>query len=725
MAAQRSFTPTVESGGFLGQLSTGESAIPRTRRRTASESSRAGKLPMRPYRAKSVSNILDTNDDFHKQFFSKAASPHLHRQSGLSGVFDLADFLRTHPPPPSNFMSIPDDAEDDRSRWAMWKKIGKRSKSAPREPPQIRLPDSAVSGRTTGGHRYIAISIPLEGSPFGMTPRSQYPVIPSQQSRPETGRPGYVRTVKDEKGTVTVLRPVKEDREGSSADDGRSRSASGLRPTTGASFRSASAGRYGNTGRLGGNRSGPPSRGSESILSTEEDRNTARRSASVLRTQTLGGGRPCPARVSSSGGRSLTHSNSIDGLLKQYDAKQSEKHAGSQHRSTSTGPAQPSVMDQFVRPGSRSGGKKAAPIKVINPRNSRGEIINDVSGAIVLEDNPLAMGHGELPHAPSSPSSPASRKEKVRDRKRRDLEAMRSAKEKQEVSKATLSPVRVVVSFEPDPLPSPESTATRKERRLSDDSGSEYLDAPSHQAKRPASLPRLSKSSNHLTARASDQDSSLARHNSLDRTALSRRREWRATREQERQSDETRAAVRQRAKELVAENEEVAAASSTDREILRLYEAYRDHRVREMERRVRRLERHGDVWLRALVPVLDNLNRTMASSSPSPHRDSVSDDEDAGQREYMHSRRPMKRAASSHRTLREAELGRKIDEMESGGRDGHCSNGCCGAHSSEETRGSDTMEPMMRDLAGAAKLRALKSAQAQSQGRSKSRMVHA
>ncbi|KAF4583035.1 hypothetical protein GQ602_006179 [Ophiocordyceps camponoti-floridani] len=53
----------------------------------------------------------------------------------------------------------------------------RRSKSMPRTTPTLRLPDSAISGTTIsgttiGGHRHMAISIPLSAS----EPRSQYPV---------------------------------------------------------------------------------------------------------------------------------------------------------------------------------------------------------------------------------------------------------------------------------------------------------------------------------------------------------------------------------------------------------------------------------------------------------------------------------------------------------------------------------------------------------------------
>ncbi|KAI1764907.1 hypothetical protein GGR53DRAFT_491973 [Hypoxylon sp. FL1150] len=95
----------------------------------------------------------------------------------------LADFFRS-PPPPGNFMSIPDNLSVSSAdgRWSMLKAFRKKRKSQGQSrrsrPPLIVLPDSAVSARTTSGHRYIAISIPSEQS-------SSRPVLPVRS--PVTG----------------------------------------------------------------------------------------------------------------------------------------------------------------------------------------------------------------------------------------------------------------------------------------------------------------------------------------------------------------------------------------------------------------------------------------------------------------------------------------------------------------------------------------------------------
>ncbi|OTB03959.1 hypothetical protein M426DRAFT_23280 [Hypoxylon sp. CI-4A] len=80
---------------------------------------------------------------------------------------DLVNFLR-RPPPSDNFMSIPDDASisSDRDKWDALKVFGKKRKRRKRrQPPLIKLPDSAISARTIEGHRYIAIAIPIDYAP--------------------------------------------------------------------------------------------------------------------------------------------------------------------------------------------------------------------------------------------------------------------------------------------------------------------------------------------------------------------------------------------------------------------------------------------------------------------------------------------------------------------------------------------------------------------------------
>ncbi|KAI1466597.1 uncharacterized protein F4812DRAFT_460865 [Daldinia caldariorum] len=102
---------------------------------------------------------------------------------------DLAEFFRREPPP-GNFMSIPDDVSvhSVRRKWDMFKVFGKRRKSRKRQPPLIKLPDTAVSARTITGHRYIAISIPSEHSQYEMaSAQQQHPVPRTTETNPRQG----------------------------------------------------------------------------------------------------------------------------------------------------------------------------------------------------------------------------------------------------------------------------------------------------------------------------------------------------------------------------------------------------------------------------------------------------------------------------------------------------------------------------------------------------------
>ncbi|ROV95450.1 hypothetical protein VMCG_08451 [Cytospora schulzeri] len=124
---------------------------------------------------------------------------------------ELTTFLRTVTPPPSNYMSVPTELyspttissrssikrRGSRKKKGPWtrclmflkgrsklkksaRKTSVRASSPPatrttsrkhRRPPQIKLPDTAVSGRTVDGHRHIAISIPIEHDHLTPGPR--------------------------------------------------------------------------------------------------------------------------------------------------------------------------------------------------------------------------------------------------------------------------------------------------------------------------------------------------------------------------------------------------------------------------------------------------------------------------------------------------------------------------------------------------------------------------
>ncbi|KAK4247780.1 hypothetical protein C7999DRAFT_31727 [Corynascus novoguineensis] len=94
---------------------------------------------------------------------------------------ELIDFFRETLPPPGNLMSTPDSFEETppkrRKRLSLWP-FGKRHQRHKKtKRGLIRLPDSAVAGTTTGGHRHIAISIPVEHAHLGL--EAEEPEMPT------------------------------------------------------------------------------------------------------------------------------------------------------------------------------------------------------------------------------------------------------------------------------------------------------------------------------------------------------------------------------------------------------------------------------------------------------------------------------------------------------------------------------------------------------------------
>lgn len=549
-------------------------------------------------------------------------------------------------------MSMPYDFDDEGGRrWAVWRKKAKRSKSASR-PRQIRLPDTAVSGTTIGGHRHIAITIPLEAFPLGEAPRSQYPVYSKRDSKALVPRQSLAKTVVNDKGVVTVLRTVDEELSVSARAISQFYSTRSLPRTP------SHSGRAGEREYM----SVPPNRASESVAFGDQKSAPKNWQASL---------RFYPARVSSKATGDPHENISIDGMisrpddseltpiLSRYDARDYDPN------------------DEWPLPLKN---KKRPKPQTNWDQHEEMTGISKESGARILKENPLGPRKEASP--PATPTSTKSRREKVRDKKRRDMETQRAKQNQQEGKEQdalTLSRIHVVVNVRPC---SPTENAPPQP-------------GPKHPARKSPIIPAWSRPTN-LTPPLSPNTSLIKKQSALDRTALSRRREWKATREQERKTKEARAAVRARAKQLSAGVDESEDAVQTlDDEILRLYEAYREHRFRDMERRVRRLEKNGDVWLRALVPVLDNLNRNIPSSEEDvEQRAWMSDDEPTKRPVYKCNAEPLKRSNSAN-TLREEGAQAKAESR-------------CGSSGSDMS-GLDTIEPLMRELAGAARLRQLKS----------------
>ncbi|VUC33203.1 unnamed protein product [Clonostachys rosea] len=738
MTANRaSIVGTGGAGSHLSALLDHGSANHRPRRQSALDLAR--KPGRRIQTRKSASDLLDAQEDFQRQLDSPVLAPHMQKHTATSdGVSDLIDFLRNQTPPPDHFMSMPDHADgEERGRsWPRWKKGVRRSRSLPkRRPPPIRLPDTAVSGTTIGGHRHIAITIPFDALPMGDIPRSQYPVYQKDAAAKPNGlNQNPVRAYVNERGVVTVLRTVKEDRETSNSSNGSEAPVQKQPPITILPRTpSYGASRPNTKGHL----SVPPSRGSinSSIQETPQ--------------RLQGASRGYPARASSVNNRPIPQQQhvSIEGVLSKGNA-------------TITSSDIRTATLQSIRPTSRS---KVAP---------ESRVSRLIGSQIDLDSKPLPSlpskeeqeraeyVEGKETEPPTSSQvetalqhslSTKSRRDRVRDRKRRDIEAHLNTKslpqeehrrlqtpvydseprtsEESEVvnnqehiaSLPTFIPIQVVCSLEPTPSPSetappprmtlrPEpKTPTRQIISIED----ELNDASVSQEPLAKSL---LDSSNDPTPPLSAKGSPVRRNSALDRTSLSRRREWRASRETERQNREARATMQARARKLAMEagdraKEEIPVL---DKEIMRLYEAYREHRFRDMERRLRRLERNGDVWLRALVPVLDSLNQSVVTSNrdESDARGWASDGEEsaayaikkeAQRRASASVRRPS--SAHSYRNAREQGLVQKLEEV----LEDDMESRCCSSRGSDEVSGLDIIEPLMRELAGAAKVRQMRS----------------
>lgn len=703
MAIAPGLTAAGEGGGssyFLDPTLLSSRARPRT---SVGNTKRAN----RPHRAKSASNILDSLEDFHRRLHDSLDPPSSRRHTlRQDGVTDLVDFLRNHEPPRDNFMSIPEDGTDDeRGRWLRWAKIPKRSKSAAREPPSIRLPDTAVSGTTIGGHRHIAITIPLEASPMGNRPRSQYPIYTREDLKANGGNVNPIRTVVNEKGMVTVLKTASEGRQTPS-----STSHFLSRPYTQCGPLPRTPSRGGRAGIQGFFPPPPPlSRGTVSLYQRDNGTNPE---MPMVRPSSQGTASGFPTRGSSMGNRTLGQPMSIDGILSQPGSprmnlarSRSERQPRINYGSSAMGEDDWPLRDKkLVR-------VKSSPTAMMGKGAPAKEAVDTTQGSGDGIPGENRLGSCQDDSSSARPVSAHSRRDRVRERKHRDMEALRNKRQQEDSEKdagekrqPTFSPIQVVINVEPCPTPEdtpPTPALTYSSAPLE----SEPLE-PEDQVV--TGMPPDISDGSRLVPSPPPHCSPVARHNSLDRTSLARRREWKAFREQGRTPKEVRAAVQARAKQFATRVPEELRdnTQALDKEILRLYEAYREHRFRDMERRVDRLERNGDVWLRALVPVLDNLHRNAESSSQenTHERAYMSDDEAAGARRNREfASAPLRRACSSHRVSQNGETRMYTDT--SGQIYGE---GCCGSAGSDDVTGLGTIEPLMRELAGAARLRQMR-----------------
>ncbi|KAK4453538.1 hypothetical protein QBC34DRAFT_477420 [Podospora aff. communis PSN243] len=126
---------------------------------------------------------------------------------------ELIEFLRNTEPPRQNTMPIVESQAPKKKRrislWGFLKRKGKAQRACEQDVPYLRLPDSAVAGRTTGGFRHIAISIPIEYANLDgvVAPKEQQETVPVVEARNEPTCPP------PDRAPVRVLKPVFEKRE--------------------------------------------------------------------------------------------------------------------------------------------------------------------------------------------------------------------------------------------------------------------------------------------------------------------------------------------------------------------------------------------------------------------------------------------------------------------------------------------------------------------------------
>jgi len=537
-----------------------------------------------------VFGLAGTEKPERNMMRARRHGPGAGRQS--TSVDDLIDFLRNQAPPPDNFMSIPEllDTRDNTSQPSQrdgWKRglrlaslgsLRRKAASTRQSPNQIKLPDSAIAGTTIGGHRHIAISIPVEYLPFGPLPRCQYPVFPPHHPvhgpRPDAGRhragdlhgdlrgepansggqphrdphrdsygsssrdSDSVLRFTDKKGVVTVLRTVSEAKHPSS--HGERRDESPVIP-----------------------------------LAQRQKLHHATTIATQSGRQEL----PCPLpkRLGAYGATTPGPSESIDKIV--HD----DRHLMGTSVATQTVPAI-TITAQEDRPA-----KQGSAAEVPQPnRASRGT----TPPKIRLDER-------------------KSRRERVREKKRRDIEASRSSHSsrastpRRKTENTVSSPTSTSVSsgdgesmIIPASICGPSEVATIV---VPDVKPPTPIECSKIIAQPPAPMRPRDKITLVATStedepsppttsqRGSDQDGEEETE-----PAWERKREGRQERGRESEDDGPPSASIQRRGTLKTS-----------------YEVQRELRMHDMERRMRRLERNGDIWLRAIVPMLNNLNQTL------------------------------------------------------------------------------------------------------------------
>ncbi|KAM0513834.1 hypothetical protein ACHAPE_007435, partial [Trichoderma viride] len=621
-------------------------------------------------------------------------------------TMSLAEFFQSNEPPSGSFMSVPyahGEEKERESKWHKFMSIKRRSKSVPRPPVNIQLPDSAVSGVTSGGHRHIAISIPLDAMPFATDSKTQDDanVKNNTGAKSEGAKTTYgtlprnfaVQTYSEENGTITVYHPITTETPETLAKALASQRNSILSQQSVIS--ASSLGERSNHTQSSHRRSNSQSTGYSTEASTVASTKSKQPHYFSIfpKPTTLPQGlHPTPPRRPNSQQRSAqrsakatsmvvaasqkhrhpAHSASIDGLLSLIKDEENVRDGYNKKPLPSPPPKSEARSKQQYKPGIGF----PSPITEETDGSSVGS--KRAVRKAVSTQSMLSVSK-ETPSRPSTAGSIQSRRDKVRDKKRRDMEAVRNAKmlkelqqrrqledeqKSQEVESAdadeqskgkgpqkaspiyTLCPIVVVADLQPSPgLPQETPVSTPR-----------------------VSSPRVSSPSQMRLSRDIDSELYLEQKRNM-----------------------------------------------MDKQILRLYESYHENRLRDVERRIRRLERNGDVWLRALVPVLDDMSRNIKSINPSLNTNTntntnkftdaegrgwASDDEVTAERKARSTKRnkaTTRRASLSRDRIAAGLVGEKLMSDDS-----ECSDTMS---RSDDVSGLGIIEPLMRELAGEARQR--------------------
>lgn len=577
---------------------------------------------------------------------------------GLSPEGDLrqlVDFLRLTPPP-SNYMSIPDhlSSSDEevrrRSKLRLFLKRGK-SKKRPR-PKSITLPDSAVSAKTIGGYRHIAISIPLEYSHFGPDddPSSQYPVIePSEPGEIETNL-GPMRPRSGERGVVTVLKPVAEDRE-SICSNPTSPSYRSSQPEQAAALCAplpprrvaippSDAVRASSIKDFAGTSStpSPPQKGQSNDPEVESRPEAGPKplqftpfGRTVVKKRSKGSppGRTEPpiSRPSSAPpvGAAAESRERVKPLSRSASTRRGKQLETGGTGNTLLTPAR--ARSRSYNGSNYSGGHGAARPGMPRPTGSFAESIItygseprvcDAQTARAYASTPIIMGSPSRSESPintdfpvppttrvdspsqrdsparlSTPTGSQSRRERVREKKQRDMMEALKGKTGLRPSRSADWPESLVPGRSSQ---SSKASLARESPPVATTAAGgakpKFLHASTLSALGGQPPPGFSGSSDSsLGAPPTTPSHSLT---AADRISLHRRKERRAQRESQQVPRKVWAGSTTR-------SEQQATADSFD--------SPREKRFREMEKRLQRLEGNSDTWFQSMVPLMENLNK--------------------------------------------------------------------------------------------------------------------